>query len=276
MSRTAVLTNPFPGLRSFREDEGHLFFGRERQVGELYNKLLSTRFLVVVGTSGSGKSSLVRSGLIPQLGELGPEEAKWTKAVFRPGNNPFANLAASLSQAGLVKASTKTEQANLAQSLLDRPASLRDHIVEQKSRILLVVDQFEEIFRFPNKGVVNYDLKKYLENFVELLLHSSRQVDAPIYVVLTMRYDFLGDCTDFEGLPEAINQGTYLVPRMNREEIRKAIEGPAEKFGASISPVLLTRLLNDTALAVSPVAVPQPLLVQLAGGQTRQLGFEVD
>ncbi len=246
MSGTTILTNPFPGLRSFQEDEGHLFFGREKQVLELYRKMLSTRFLVVVGTSGSGKSSLVRSGLIPQLAELDSSRANWTKVVFRPGNNPFGNLIASLCKSNLIKANGRLEQSRVAEELLANPHNLSHHIARKKANILLVVDQFEEIFRFPNKGVVNYDLKKYLENFVQLLLTSSRQDDVPIYVVLTMRYDFLGDYTDFEGLPEAINQGTYLVPRMNRDEIRKAIQGPIETFGSAISPVLLTRLLNES------------------------------
>ena len=81
--------------------------------------------------------------------------------------------------------------------------------------------------------------------FVNLLLEAKEQTTYPIYVVLTMRSDFLGDCAQFPGLAEAINAGQYLVPRMTRDERRAAISGPVGVGGAEISPVLLTRLVND-------------------------------
>src|SRR5580704_14100977 len=90
--------NPFPGLRPFEPEEDHLFFGREKQIDELLRRLRSCRFLSVVGTSGSGKSSLVRSGLIPSLqsGFMAKAGSSWRIATLRPGEDPIGHLAASL------------------------------------------------------------------------------------------------------------------------------------------------------------------------------------
>src|SRR4051812_20412598 len=95
---TVALNNPFPGLRPFREDEEHLFFGRESQVDTMVDKLAATRFLAVVGTSGSGKSSLVNCGLRPALhrGQMTRAGTAWRVAQFRPGRNPIRALARAL------------------------------------------------------------------------------------------------------------------------------------------------------------------------------------
>src|SRR4051812_29913825 len=95
---TAARFSPFPGLRPFEPDEDHLFFGREREIDELLRRLSETRFLAVVGTSGSGKSSLVRSGLIPSLhsGFMVTAGSSWRVALLRPGEDPIGNLASAL------------------------------------------------------------------------------------------------------------------------------------------------------------------------------------
>src|SRR4051812_12079926 len=99
MSLNEEYFNPFPGLRSFEEEEEYLFFGREKQIDELINKLSKTRFLAVVGASGSGKSSLVKSGLLPSLhsGYLSAAGSGWRICTFRPGNDPIGNLSQALS-----------------------------------------------------------------------------------------------------------------------------------------------------------------------------------
>src|SRR5881394_2381676 len=97
-------SNPFPGLRPFEPDEDHLFFGREREIDELLRRLRTTRFLSVVGTSGSGKSSLIRSGLIPSLysGSMVKAGSGWRVATMRPGEDPIGHLAAALSPADVL------------------------------------------------------------------------------------------------------------------------------------------------------------------------------
>jgi hypothetical protein len=108
------------------------------------------------------------------------------------------------------------------------------------TNLLLLVDQFEEIFRYRKKGDSDE-----ADAFVALLLASAARHELPIYVVITMRSDFLGDCALFGGLPEAINDSQYLTPRMSREQCRFAITGPARVFGGTVEPALVNRLLND-------------------------------
>jgi WD40 repeat protein/energy-coupling factor transporter ATP-binding protein EcfA2 len=251
--------NPFPGLRPFREDEEYLFFGRENQVDAMVDKLAATHFLAVVGTSGSGKSSLVNSGLRPALhgGLMARAGTTWRMAQFRPGSNPMRAMARALAEDGVLFRDYQAGGLTLAEivdtTLRMSKLGLID-IYEQAQlaedvNLLVVVDQFEELFRYRQPGAGQQPnvmgVSEDAIAFVNLLLAVKEQTRNPIYVVLTMRSDFLGDCSQFTGLAEAINAGQYLVPRMTREERRAAISGPVGVGGAEISPVLLTRLVND-------------------------------
>ena len=262
------LRNPYPGLRPFRTDEEHLFFGRERQIDRLVDKLAANRFLAVVGTSGSGKSSLVNCGLRPALhaGHMASAGAAWRMAQFSPGSDPIGALAAALAEPGvLFDAASLAEMAAgslPAPKLIDLTLRLGSlglvDMVEQArlpagTQLLLVADQFEELFRFRSAGPAQGDARSPpaygpsadATAFVQLLLQAAAQTEVAIHVVLTMRSDYLGDCAQFHQLPEAINEGQYLVPRLTRDEIRSAITGPALLAQAEVSPLLLTRLLND-------------------------------
>src|ERR1700730_1882567 len=147
--------NPFPGLRPFEASENYLFFGREEQSEELLKRLLQVRLLAVVGTSGSGKSSLVRAGLGPYLNAL--PGSHWQVATFRPGGNPIANLASALNSPDVIgKAAQSEEDAARDRSLLEvrlRRSGLGLLEVVHLARlpegknILIVIDQFEELFR---------------------------------------------------------------------------------------------------------------------------------
>ncbi len=256
---TAENKNPFPGLRPFREDEEYLFFGRENQVDAMVDKLAATHFLAVVGTSGSGKSSLVNCGLRPALhgGLMARAGTSWRMAQFRPGNDPMRALARALAEDGVLFKGYQAAGLTLAEivdtTLRMSKLGLID-IYEQANlgkdvNLLVVVDQFEELFRYSQPAAgQQQSVTGVIEEataFVNLLLAAKEQTSFPIYIVLTMRSDFLGDCTQFSGLAEAINAGQYLVPRMTRDERRAAISGPVGVGGAEISPVLLTRLVND-------------------------------
>jgi formylglycine-generating enzyme required for sulfatase activity len=261
--RDAVLgravRNPFPGLRPFRSDEEHLFFGRENQVDRMIDKLAAHRFLAVVGTSGSGKSSLVNCGLCPALhrGYMTSAGVSWRIAQFRPGGDPIVALAQALAAPGVLF-DAWNDDGLTAQELVETTLRLGSlglaDIVEQARlpegmQLLVVVDQFEELFRFRALAV---DVAKDADGpgqdaiaFVKLLLEARAHAKMPIHIVLTMRSDFLGECAQFLGLPEAINDGQYLVPRLTRGETRASIEGPVGVAGATITPLLVTRLLND-------------------------------
>jgi len=251
------LGNPFPGLRPFRDDEEHLFFGRESQVDSIVDKLAAARLLAVVGASGSGKSSLVNCGLRPALhrGLMSCAGTSWRIAQFRPGTRPLAALAGALAADGALYNNYGGEiplaeiiDTSLRVSKRGLIDACRKARLPEGANLLVVVDQFEELFRYQTLGysqAVRQERSEESVAFVNLLLEAKRQLDLPIYIVLTMRSDFLGNCAEFSGLPEAINEGQYLVPRMTREERRAAIAGPVQVGGAKISPVLLTRLVND-------------------------------
>lgn len=254
----SALTNPFPGLRPFREDEEYLFFGRESQVDAMVDKVAATRFLAVVGTSGSGKSSLVNCGLRPALrqGLMARAGAAWRMAQFRPGTDPIGAMARALARDGLLFREDATEglplaeiiETSLRMSKLGLVDVLEQARLDEGVNLLVVVDQFEELFRYRQLETAAHGAQRINEDesaFVNLLLEGKQQKACPIFVVLTMRSDFLGDCTQFPGLAEAINEGQYLVPRLTRDQRRAAIEGPVRVGGAEIAPVLLTRLVND-------------------------------
>jgi uncharacterized RDD family membrane protein YckC len=263
MAGSAVIapSNPFPGLRPFREDEEHLFFGRESQIDRMVDKLAATRFLAVVGTSGSGKSSLVNCGLRPALrrGLMAGAGTAWRIVQFRPGAKPVEALARTLAldrqlfPGGGVSGMPLEQliEATLRMSNLGLVDLCEQARVSEGTNLLVIVDQFEELFRYRQiAGLDGRDSRTVSEDaagLVNLLLAAYAQQQCPIYVVLTMRSDFLGDCAQFYDLPEAINESQYLVPRMTRDERRAAIAGPVHVAGADISPVLLTRLVNDTS-----------------------------
>ena len=251
--RAGVVFNPFPGLRPFEANEDHLFFGREKEIDQLLRRLRSTRFVSVVGTSGSGKSSLVRCGLISALygGFMVQAGSAWRVAKFRPSDDPIGNLAASLNDPGVL--GTEGELASTNRILLEaslRRGSLglveayRQRRIPPDEKLLVVVDQFEELFRFRRSRQVQNSKDEAIA-FVKLLLEAAQTKDVPIYIVLTMRSDFIGDCIEYPGLPEAVNDGQYLIPRMTRNEIRSAITGPVAVAGGQITQRLVLRLLND-------------------------------
>ncbi|MCP4696171.1 MAG: hypothetical protein GY862_04890, partial [Gammaproteobacteria bacterium] len=269
---------PYPGLRPFMREEIDLFFGRDEHSDALLGKLKHTHFLAVLGPSGCGKSSLVRVGLLGGLeaGFLGGSH--WWIADLRPGNRPFECLAQALwddegfrnvwlhhllgdDQADAV---VRDKAHKLLLKRLHEGAYSLHEIVNRldpvnsrpQNNLLVLVDQFEELFRYFAQG--RSETARY---FVALLLATAQH--PRIYVCLTMRSDFLGGCTRFHGLPEAINQGLYLTPRLNREQLGEAIEGPAQFFDAEIEPVLLTRLLNDAEDNPDQLPVLQHALMRL-------------
>lgn len=248
--------NPFPGLRSFKTEERYLFFGREGQSEAILSRLREHRFVALVGASGSGKSSLINAGLLPYLygGFLANAGSSWRVAICRPGNDPIGNLAAVLCRPEVLGDSNSTAAQQADEALLmevtlrGSSMGLIDAVqlarLPQNEQVVIVVDQFEELFRFA--GVAGGSARgEDATTFVNLLLEAQSRPNLPIYIVLALRSDYIGDCARFRGLPEAIMSAMYLIPRMARDQRRQAIEGPVRVGGGTIALRLVNRLLND-------------------------------
>ena len=253
-SASVGIDNPFPGLRPFKVEESHLFFGREGQSDEVLLKLSKSRFVGVIGPSGSGKSSFIYCGVLPILygGFLTDSSPNWEVVVTRPGAGPIDNLAESLLKTSKDYNYSDPDDRKIKRTIVStllRSSSLGLVEAIQQSRrredinYLILVDQFEELFRFKDSTDPN-SVNETLA-FVNLLMEAVNYEDSPIYVAITMRSDFIGDCAQFPELTRKINDSHYLIPQMTRDQKRRAIEGPVAVGDAKIAPRLTQQLLND-------------------------------
>jgi WD40 repeat protein len=253
-SVSIAVQNPYPGLRPFDEENAHLFFGRKEQTGELLGRLDEHRFVAVLGLSGCGKSSLIRAGLIPVLRREVPAEggSYWRIVKMRPGADPIRRLSEGLDKA-LGKDSERFSTLCRSSFGLIR-AARKGRSAEEK--VLVVVDQFEEVFRQPDESS---------SDFVRLLLTAVQeaQTDYQVYVVLAIRTDYLGDCARFRDLPEALNNGQYIVPRLTPDQRRVAITEPAKVFGIEVEAQLLQQLLLDAGDDPDQLPILQHLLMRM-------------
>ena len=252
------MRNPFRGLLPFEEEHAALFFGRDREIGDVAARLEHRRLLAVTGVSGSGKSSLVRAGVIPMLkaGLIPSLGNRLHVATMKPGAGPLAELRRQLAAA--------LDREVAAETLTRTTYGLVDAVkpLAPEESLLVLVDQFEEIFQY-RKDHLARDEGAEADRFVTLLLRAVKQTEVPIYVILTMRSDYLGACATFRGLPEALNDGHYLVPRMTRHQLQEAIESPLEIAGAAIHPAVVQELLNRCAEEPDHLPVLQHLLKRM-------------
>ena len=259
--------NPFPGLRPFAPDEYHLFFGRETESSEVLRKLIDNRFVTVIGASGSGKSSLIYCGVLPRVKSLATQESgNWKVIAFRPGNEPYVNLAEAIADQvpAHQKPSTTTEGIMLDMHLNADgiTTALKKNLqTGSNDKVLLVVDQFEEIFRY-SKVASSHSATVQAAGFVEKIVNAVNSSDAGIYIIVTMRSDFIGECAHYQGLTQLINNSNYLVPHMSRNNYKSAIEGPIKYAGAQIDPKLVETLLDDIGDRTDQLPVLQHALMR--------------
>lgn len=248
-------SNPFPGLRPFEIEESHLFFGREGQSDEVVYKLMNNRFIAIMGSSGSGKSSLMNCGVIPKLhsGLFGDDSKDWSVIISKPGTNPVENLAGSILSLDLKYINAATEdksfQKILASTILRSSSFGLVDLIESSTflkdkNIFLLIDQFEELFRF-QIGDSSYEDFNETTAFINILLEAIKQTGLPIYVAFAIRSDYSGSFAQYPDLTELINKSHYLIPQMSRDQRRQAIEGPIAVGGGKIAPRLVQELLND-------------------------------
>jgi energy-coupling factor transporter ATP-binding protein EcfA2 len=221
----AGTTMPFLGLHFYDEDDEPLFFGRDEQIRDALAKVAEARFVTVIGSSGSGKSSLVRAGVIPALraGFITGAGASWRVVKSHPGQTPIHTLAEEIEHV-LGGAGAET---TLRRGPLGLVEAIGQAGIESDENVLVLIDQFEEIFRYQRDAPDRAQAAEEAAAFVKLLLEATARPAPSIYVLITMRSEYLGACAQFRDLPERINAGLYLVPRMRRDQLEEAITGPA-------------------------------------------------
>jgi WD40 repeat protein/energy-coupling factor transporter ATP-binding protein EcfA2 len=269
MTQVKARYNPFPGIRSFETDESHLFFGRESQIETIVSVLVQTHFLAIIGSSGSGKSSLIRAGVIPAIlkGEI-HDQKNWDMTVFKPGDHPITSFATEYAETFNKKANS-TGKAIIASTQVEKALRtdfqpvLNAHQQLGSEPWLIVIDQFEEIFRYQkeaNAAVAKNESILFINLFLDLV--QKQDTDIPIYVILTMRSDFLDQCTELPGLTEALNKGHFLIPRMTPQSLQDAIVKPIREFGDEISDELVNRLISDLGDQSDQLPVMQHALMR--------------
>jgi WD40 repeat protein len=291
---------PFIGLRPFEYDDRKYFFGREKELEVLEPQVTQKSFVAIVGSSGSGKSSLIRAGLRPRL-----EKAKdrWSWIEMRPANAPVRRLGLALADLTHKTADRTDKLVDLASKTGDLLQARADRIervltrsslglvealksIRQQSevgRVLLLVDQFEELFRFAKlRSESSLDPATAAERwdeataFVRLLLAATRSSDVPMHVVVTMRSDFIGDCALFHGLPEAVSQSQFLVPGMTRDQREDVIRQPLKLVGGQIDSDLVQCALNDTDDEPDQLPILQHAMMRCWERAFQRLKQEVD
>jgi hypothetical protein len=262
---------PYRGLEAFGPDDTRFFFGRENLTGWLVSDLRreiratrGTRLLAVLGPSGSGKSSVVLAGLIPRLRARAIEGSdRWTMVIVRPGDDPLDNLAVELTARFLPPGAMPDvgQLQKLVDDLkggergLDQFARLALRLAPAESRLIVVVDQFEEIFTYrPQDEQARDHFERSRAAFLANLLHAASAPRGRVAAVLTVRSDFLGACAGFPRLNDSLHAHLVQVGPMRSEELREAIEQPASLVGCEIEPALTQRLLAD--VAGQPGALP--------------------
>ena len=255
---------PYPGLRPFEEKEWMIFFGREKMMEDVIERLSRQPLVFIHGASGSGKSSLVRAGVLPKLADQHRCHGEaWHTLTMRPSGGPLWNLAQEFAR--LEGRSDESARVDEIARLFDRRgatlASVAGEIEELAGkRLCILVDQFEELFRIEREIS-----REEAELFIDLLIgeiDTTCEFDedefgppappapvnerhAKVHIVVTMRSEFLGECTRFDGLAEAINRTQYLVPRMSREALLRAIQRPAQIYGGEVTIELAERLIAE-------------------------------
>jgi hypothetical protein len=236
---------PYRGLLYFREEDAPFFFGREVPIERLVNEVRRQPFVAVVGASGSGKSSVVRAGLVPKLRR--DRHTAWETVILVPTDQPLKALAGAflpLLGPSMGEVDRLAEATKLAEHLRSGTISLYDivgRILEKQSgtdRVLIVVDQFEELYTLTSDEEVR-------RRFVDELLAASSRAGSKANITLTLRGDFVGKALAYRPLSDRLQDAQINLGPMTREELECAIRKPAEKIQLEFEAGLVKRILND-------------------------------
>ncbi|MEA5550488.1 hypothetical protein VB713_05765 [Anabaena cylindrica UHCC 0172] len=237
---------PYRGLFHFGPNDADVFFGRETFIEKLYSATKTNNFIHVLGASGSGKSSVVLAGLVPKL----QKEGHWQFTHFRPGSDPFHALAlalVSLYTPRLDQTEQIAQARKLANYLQDGSVLLSDVFITIRQnhpnhRVLLIADQFEEIYTLCNNQEIRC---KFLDCLLVSLETATSLSSSATVLVTTMRADFLGNALSYRPFADVLQNADVKLGAMNREELTEVIEKPAQKVGITFDTGLVKRILKD-------------------------------
>ena len=238
---------PYKGLEVFEEEDAGLFFGRERLVEELIGRVKESRTVFITGPSGSGKSSLVRAGLIHALkaGAI-KSSGRWLYETMKPGREPLKDLALAFSRLkGPDRADYFQAHANETDILHRCAESVLSGRRDQ--RFVLFVDQFEEVFT-----QVNQEAERLA--FLDMLAHAGTVENGRVIVLFAMRSDFVSNCAAYPAINELLSGQFRQIGAMQPEELVAAIALPAKKVGLPVEPELIAQIIND--MKGEPGALP--------------------
>ncbi len=292
-------TFPYIGLRPFSEEDSLYFKGRDEQILQLTALLEANKFLMVTGASGDGKSSLVYAGLVPnaRAGFFKAKYTNWVVADFRPERTPLHNLSKTISRNLRIgnEESVEVELRRGFSSLVElyTTSSLfldeqseawssakgdeRDELQRKAANLLIVADQFEEFFTNPENYYKNAPSADS-QLVINLLLETARlsiDKNLPIYIVCTMRSDYIGQCAAFRGLPEFIGFSQFFVPRLKRKELTQVVKEPAHLHGDRISNRLVERVVYDLGEGIDQLPVLEHAMNEV-WVQAKERGEEMD
>jgi energy-coupling factor transporter ATP-binding protein EcfA2 len=240
---------PYKGLDVFEEEDAELFFGREKLVDDLVSRVKDSRTIFITGPSGSGKSSLVRAGLIPALkqGKINNSD-RWLYATMKPGRDPIGELGRVASS---LAGTTNAEDEIRAKAMKNATIFTRWCEIALKEgrdkRAVLFIDQFEEIFTQINK-------EEERVAFLNLLTHAVTVENGRMIVLFSMRLDFVSNCATYPQLYALLNQQYVYIGAMQSEELVSAIAQPALRVGLRIDPDLIAQIINE--MKGEPGALP--------------------
>ncbi|HEY9832591.1 MAG TPA: caspase family protein, partial [Stenomitos sp.] len=259
---------PYKGLAYFdcNDEDPKYFYGRTALTDQLLEKVRSGNFLAVLGASGSGKSSVVRAGLLYQLklGQRLSGSDEWPIYIFRPGEHPLQRLAEVFVESGLSAIDRATQLAK-AQKLIGTGAVGLGHLITAAAsggtdvspvRVVLVVDQFEEAFTLCQDSTER-------QQFFDCLLGAVEREDNKLCLVLAMRADFFGKCAEYAELAAQIQQHLVTVTPMTQEELEQAITEPAKKVGLDVERELVGEMIADVADSPGSLPLLQYTLTEL-------------
>ncbi|MEW5801630.1 MAG: trypsin-like peptidase domain-containing protein [bacterium] len=264
LNERAIPPCPYRGLQSFREKDSSFFFGREEVTERLREGVHRNPLTAVLGPSASGKSSVVFAGLIPSL----RREKKWLIVSMRPESRPFHALAAALVAvlgSPISPAKRLIEAKTLAQELRDGSITLQDIVEEvvrerEGFRVLLVIDQFEELFTLCQEGEIR---RQFLDQLLAAIRTTPHQHRLRFTLLFTLRADFLGHVLSYRPLADALQHADLKLGPMTLQELRSTIEMPARKRKVKIEDGLTERILDAVSRSPGNLALIEFALTML-------------